>query len=88
MAWLTGKSCKTMDNESTQQLNIGQMIEAEVRRQGISVSEFARRIHTDRRNVYNIFQRATIDTGLLSKICFVLRRDFFADYSASVKLIL
>ncbi len=44
---------------------------------GLSVTAFAKKIHTSRRNVYMIFGRATIDTGLLARISKVLGHDFF-----------
>lgn len=64
---------------------IGKIIEEELRRQERSVTWFSRKIHCDRRNVYDIFSRAYIDTGLLYKICIVLDTDFFSVYSRSLQ---
>lgn len=47
----------------------------------MSVSEFGRRINKSRENVYSIFKRKTIDTGLLSTISKVLDYDFFELYT-------
>jgi hypothetical protein len=44
------------------------------------VKEFAQRINTNRNNVYDIFKRETIDTGLLLKISHVLEHNFFHYY--------
>jgi len=57
--------------------NIGKIIKLKLKEKGISVSEFARRINTNRNNVYDIFHRDSIDTKLLQKISEVLEYDFF-----------
>ncbi len=59
---------------------IGKLIEKKLREKGISVSEFARRIATNRNNVYDIFARKSVDTSLLKKISQVLEFDFFLYY--------
>lgn len=59
-------------------LHIGQMIEAELRRQERTVTWFARQLHCDRRNVYDVFHRSSIDTSMLMRICLILHTDFFA----------
>lgn len=60
---------------------IGKIIEDELRRQERSVTWLSRKIHCDRRNVYDIFSRAYIDTGLLYKISVAMGTDFFIYYS-------
>lgn len=77
-----------MRDNSAVHLNMGHLIETEVRSQKIPISEFAHIINTDRRNVYDIFTRSSIDTDLLLKICIVLNRDFFAEYSKILKEII
>lgn len=67
-------------------IEIGRIIEAELRRQERSVAWFSRKLHCDRRNVYDIFSREYIDTGLLYRICTILGKDFFALYSNRLKL--
>lgn len=62
-------------------LHIGTLIEEEVRKQQLSVSAFARRLHCDRTNVYDIFKRSSIDTEQLFRICKILNRNFFDIYS-------
>ncbi len=44
---------------------IGSIIKEKLKGKGFTVSEFARRINTNRNNVYDIFQRESIDTSLL-----------------------
>lgn len=62
-------------------LSIGPLIEAELRRQERSVTWLSRKIHCDRRNIYDIFHRSSIDSTLLFKISSVLGVDFFRLYS-------
>lgn len=63
---------------------IGRLIRDELARQERTVAWFARKIHCDRRNVYNIFERDFIDTGLLLKISDILHTDFFRLYSEAL----
>lgn len=58
---------------------IGQLIKERIDAQNLKVTEFARMIGTERSNVYDIFERESIDTGLLKKIGQVLHYDFFQD---------
>lgn len=48
---------------------------------GQTVTWFAQQLHCDRRNVYSIFSRASIDTDLLRRISIILDHDFFRDLS-------
>lgn len=65
-------------------LSIGPIIEAELRRQERTVTWLSRKIHCDRRNIYDIFHRDSIDSALLFKISRVLGVDFFRFYSAEL----
>jgi len=47
----------------------------------IPVNELATAINTNRNNVYDIFNRQTIDSGLLRSISIHLQFDFFSLYS-------
>ncbi|MFL5730006.1 MAG: hypothetical protein ACJ75J_11015 [Cytophagaceae bacterium] len=62
--------------------NIGSKIKGVVGKKGMTVSEFGRRINKSRENVYSIFKRKTIDTGLLVTISKVLEHDFFQYYTS------
>ena len=62
-------------------IHIGKRIKEELYKQEISVSTFAKKINRSRNVVYDIFERESIDTSLLNKICLVLRLDFFSVYS-------
>ena len=61
-------------------IHIGELIKAEVQRQGRSVSWLARELHCDRSNVYDIFKRQSIDTQQLLRISQLLGRNFFHCY--------
>lgn len=74
------------NNSENCPVTIGQIIEAELRRQERSVTWLSRKIHCDRRNVYDIFSRSYIDTGLLYLISQALGCDFFKYYSESLRL--
>jgi hypothetical protein len=64
-----------------EEIHIGQQIKQVFETKGISVTEFARRINKSRENMYSIFSRKTIDSGLLLAISRVLEFDFFKLYS-------
>lgn len=66
-------------------IHIGNKIKSIVTKQGITVSEFGRRINKSRENVYSIFKRKTIDTGLLMNISKVLDHDFFEYYTPELQ---
>jgi len=61
----------------TGELHIGRKIREEVLRQNLSISEFADLINTARTNIYNIYDRASIDCKLLEKISVALGVNFF-----------
>ncbi|MBR5957464.1 MAG: hypothetical protein IKZ99_03790, partial [Salinivirgaceae bacterium] len=71
-----------MDSKKT----IGELIEYEVRKQGFEIAEFAKMINCKRNNVYNIFDRNTIDVALLARISKVLNHNFFDDVAKDYSL--
>jgi transcriptional regulator with XRE-family HTH domain len=64
-------------------LHIGEKIKKVLESKGITVTEFAKRINKSRENIYSIFTRKTIDTGLLQSISKVLDYDFFMHLSST-----
>lgn len=58
---------------------IGQIIKERVESSNMEVTAFAKAINKERSNIYDIFQRSSIDTGLLKKIGQILNYDFFED---------
>ncbi len=55
-----------------EELHLGTLIKQKVKEKGLSVTEFARRIHCTRRNVYEIFKKNSLDTDLIKRISTVL----------------
>jgi transcriptional regulator with XRE-family HTH domain len=66
-----------------EKMHIGNKIKSVLESRGLSVTEFAKRINKSRENIYSIFARKTIDTGLLQNISNVLGYDFFMHFSAT-----
>jgi transcriptional regulator with XRE-family HTH domain len=60
--------------------SIGEIIKQQIKIKGLTVSEFARRINTNRNNAYDIFRRDSIDTALLQKISDALEYNFFVHF--------
>lgn len=65
--------------ETQNKLHIGHMVKSVFDQSGLSVAEFARRIHCERTNVYKIFNRQSIDVETLVKISEALEHNFFED---------
>lgn len=67
---------------------LGELIEYEVRKQGLSITAFADMIYCQRANVYNLFQRGDkIDAAQLKLISKVLGHNFFEDLAKDESLI-
>ena len=68
-------------------MHIGKLIKEVFDRQpkGCTAAWLASRLNCDRRNIYNIFSRAYIDTDTLMRISIALDHDFFLDLSMSMK---
>jgi len=66
-----------------EEVHIGNKIKSVLESRGLSVTEFAKRINKSRENIYSIFTRKTIDTGLLKSISSVLDYDFFMHLSTT-----
>jgi len=66
-------------NSKKKEIHYGEEVKMKLEESGMPVAEFARRVCCSRNNVYNIFKRKYIDTGLLEKISIVLDFDFIHD---------
>ena len=71
-------------------LLVGQMVERVFRdleheKPKCTVTWFAGQLNCDRRNVYDIFKRATIDTQLLIQISLILNHNFYEDLAEAVE---
>lgn len=71
-----------MDNQT---IHLGNMIKRELKAQGRSVSWLARTIHMERSSIYKIFDRNSLDVGLLIRISVVMDHDFFLDVSQKMR---
>ena len=69
-----------MDIKKKNDIHIGKIIKEEFIKRGCTKTWFAHQINCDRTNIIKIFERQSIDTGLLLKISQVLEVDFFAYY--------
>ncbi|MES2567604.1 MAG: hypothetical protein V4565_12100 [Bacteroidota bacterium] len=61
-------------------IHIGKIIQKAIKLKGISVVEFAKKINYTRGNAYNIFNKQTIDTGLLVKINSIIGDNLFFNF--------
>lgn len=79
----SGHNSTNMNNT----IHVGHLVERYVNSvSGLTISELARQLNCSRRNVYRIFDRHSMDTSLLIRLCSVLKHDFFHDISASITL--
>lgn len=60
---------------------IGQEIKRVVKKRGFSVEELASSLNVSKPNIFDIYKRETIDTGLLERLCKVLNHNFFQPFS-------
>lgn len=61
------------------------MVKRELKAQGRTVVWLARTINMERSSVYKIFERNTLDVGLLIRISLVMDHDFFQDVSNKIQ---
>jgi len=64
-------------------LHIGREIETRYKESGLKLSEFAKRLNTSSRNVYDIFERSEIKTDQLERISKILNFNFFSLFQDS-----
>lgn len=60
-------------------VHIGELIQAELQRQGRTVLWFAKEICCEKSNVYKMFKRKSIDLAQLMKVSEVLNHNFLKD---------
>ena len=60
-------------------MHIGNLIRERLKEDGKSVVWLARELGCHRTNVYNIFEKHSIDTNMLRRISIIMRTNFF-DY--------
>lgn len=69
-----------------QNITIGSIIENEVRRKGLDITEVAQLLHTSRNNVYDIFKRNDFKINHLREISQALNHNFFRDLATNPDL--
>ncbi len=67
-------------NNNPTQVHIGQKAQEVFEQKGLKLSDFADQLGTVRQNVYRIFKKHDLDTGLLTKLSQVLSHNFFQYY--------
>ena len=72
--------------EKDEKEKIGQIIKRVVESKRLTHTEFADMICVSRTNVHGIYDRDTIDSGLLARISEALNHNFFDKLSHSVNL--
>ena len=62
--------------------SIGSEIKKVVKKRGFTVEDMATFLNVSKPNIFDIYRRQSIDTGLLERICKVLDHNFFQHYAA------
>lgn len=76
---------KNIIPQSDATFHIGNLIKAELHRQGRTITWLAQQLGCTRDNLYKIFHHSFVNTDLLFKICEVMKHDFFKDCSDNLK---
>ena len=71
---------------SDHEFHIGNLVKAELHRQGRTITWLAGEVHCTRENLYKIFRHPWINTDMLFKISEALKHDFFKDCSKQLEL--
>ena len=66
-------------------IHLGTMVKRELKAQGRTVVWLARTINMERSSIYKIFERNSMDVGLLIRISLVMDHDFFQDVSEKIR---
>ncbi|HJB72273.1 MAG TPA: XRE family transcriptional regulator [Candidatus Barnesiella merdigallinarum] len=66
-------------------MHIGNRIRDILKEREQSVVWLAHQLSYSRTNIYKLFDKSTIDTGVLLRISLILRHDFFTEYSNEIK---
>jgi plasmid maintenance system antidote protein VapI len=69
----------------TKKIHIGKLIRQKFDESGMTKTAFAEKLGCERNNIYNIFEKQSINIDLLYSISCVLHYDFFQLYSNEIK---
>jgi len=64
--------------------NAGEIVELAVRRQNVNISELSRRLHVNRRTLYNWFRQKKLHTDVIFEIGKVINYDFSHDFEGEL----
>jgi len=67
---------------------IGKEIQNQVHLKRMQVTKLAQVLNTNRNNIYDIYERESIDTALLCKLCKALDHNFFYLYTNALRPLL
>lgn len=73
-----------MDMNKIGRIHIGQCIKSRLEMQGQTTVWLARQLGCHRSNLYKLYDKHTIDTGVLLRISRIMDYDFFQLYSEKV----
>lgn len=65
-------------------MHIGSIIQQKLKEQGKTVVWLATELGCHRTNVYNLFDKYSIDTQLLSRLCIIMHYNFFSLYEENI----
>ncbi len=68
-------------------VHIGKKIKEVLKQSGMKRTDFASAINKSRTNIYDVFKRDTLDTGLLRQISRVLDHNFFDYYDQELPMV-
>jgi len=63
-------------------LHYGAIVEMAVRRKSVNISEISRRMHVNRRSIYNWFQKDFLSIEIICEIGYIIDYDFSKDFPA------
>ncbi len=63
------------------QVDIGKIIEEKFNESGLTKRAFAEKIGISQRHLYTLFEKNSVDTAQLQRICEILHFDFFAAFT-------
>ncbi len=58
-------------------VHLGSKIKEQAKSMGIGATKFGEYLNRSRENVYDLYERESVDTGLLLACCKILNHDFF-----------
>ena len=66
--------------QKIREVHIGKTIKKRLKERNISIADFSALLHTDKSNVYRLFQKKDINTEMLIRISNLLNYNFFIEF--------